>query len=274
MDLRFHPRSTPALDDINNLMQLPGSLSRPSGGQRALGAGGRPPTISEMYATLRSAQRQQQAVQRGGIPPRRPGGSGRTDPGGTGREPGGSGSSLGSTAAPRVLGVPSGSLRRGSGLGMGVSASMPSLSGISHAPSWGAASEMSSISSLRQASEDWGAASSVGGDSQHYYGGLGNGLVSASGAFHSGGMDLAAIDETGSAASLSEELNEKNRIIERLEVRRFAGAACLGLPSICCSSPAGDASSYAACLLLLLARTCDCWLAAFAITHHLSLSSA
>ncbi len=197
-----------------------GSLSRPSGGQRPLGAGGRPPTISEMYATLRSAQRQQQAAQRGGIPPRRPGGSGRTDPGGGGREPGGSGSSLGSTAAPRVLGVPSGSLRRGSGLGMGVSASMPSLSGISHAPSWGAASELSSISSLRQASEDWGAASSVGGDSQHYYGALGNGIVSASGAFHSGGMDLAAIDETGSAASLNEELNEKNRIIERLEVRQ------------------------------------------------------
>lgn len=32
-------------------------------------------------------------------------------------------------------------------------------------------------------------------------------------------MDLAAIDEVGSISSLNEEIHEKNRIIERLEVR-------------------------------------------------------
>jgi hypothetical protein len=155
-----------------------------------------------MYATLRSAQRQQ--TQRGGVPPPR-----RLPQGGNGASraseqahggAGGSGSSL--TGAPRVLGVPAASSKRS---GLGVSASMPSLSGISHAHSWGAASELSSISSLRQASEDW----SVGGDSHN---------APAGGSIAHASMDLAAIDEAGSITSLSEELYEKNRTIEHLQV--------------------------------------------------------
>lgn len=135
-----------------------GGLGRQGSGPLALGASGRPPTIREMYSAMRTAYRQQ-------APRGRRLGHSRTDPTpnlhSAALAAAGSGASTASGGGgPRVLGVPlaAAASRRG----MGVSTSMPSLSGMSAAHSWGAGSELSSISSLRQHSEDW----SVGGDSR------------------------------------------------------------------------------------------------------------